>query len=145
MKFPEGISQRTRCLEVAVLSQTSQGKMPNETYGALFITQENLLITQKGQWLLWRFKYKRILREGLGFPYAPNSIRQIAEICKFSLIKEKKLLSFFEKYPYLGKNILFSFQSSLCDCVIERRLKFQEIKKAEKSLTEIIDRIHLKV
>lgn len=142
MEFPEGIDKKTRCLVVTSISRDiSEESLLTPGYGTRFVTERNLLLSQKEDWLLWEFKYERTVRHGLGYRAHRTGIREIGQICEFSLIDEDKLLTLLEIRPDLGNKILRSLHISASEGVRERKMRLQGVKQIENLLAGMINRI----
>ncbi len=143
VRFPKGISQKTRCTRVASLSHETEEDMPG--YGARFVIEEHLLLTQKGHWLLWKFKYSRQVRQGLGFRAHRSGIREIAEICDFSLLKGLTFSECLARQPEhgfpVGEQILRALHAMASEGVRERENRLHGVQGIEHHLAEILNRI----
>lgn len=141
MEFPEGFSEKTRCSLIARLSHEVEGECPPPGYGVRFVRERNILLSQKGKWVLWNFKYERVGRDGLGYRRHRTGIDEVAQFSKFSWIKELELLLLLEQSPQLGKEIIGTLYSLAVKGVEERILRLQQIQWVEKLLAEILRRI----
>ena len=141
IEFPEGINQNTLCLDVASLSHNTIGELPPPGYGVRYVEPENLLLTRKGDWLLWEFRFERKSR----FKGNRHVILEMVEMCKFSLLEKDSLLLCLKRKPWVGKTVGTAILSSLRliaqEGVRERKLRLQGVKDIENQLAGILNRI----
>lgn len=144
VEFPKGITQKTDCVEIDHFTLKTEGDIPGD--GVRFVMLQTLLLSRKGKWINWDYKYKRIVRSGLGYRSHRTGILEKAEICKFSLVNKDTLLGFLKEKPHsgqqsLGQQILNTLHSLAVKGVKEKKRRLQPIEQVEEQLAGIRSRI----
>ena len=143
MDFPEGISQKTKCVVVSSFAFKPEGEI--EGRGAQFVTHRELLLSQEGQWLHWTLKYERQVMYGLGFTSQRSGILEAVMICKFTVARDDELLPLLaqksETGQYPGLDILMTMKGIADKDVNERTRRLGQSQWLAKQLSEIRERI----
>jgi len=140
-EFPKGITQKTDCLEIDQLIHQTEGIHSDHQFGVRFVILQTLLLSRKGKWINWHYKFERKARYGLGFRGHRTGILEVAKICKFSLVQEDRLLGLLEEKSNLGQRILDILYSLAIEGVRERQRRLQQIEQAKEQLAGIKSRI----
>lgn len=145
MVFPEGINQKTLCVTILDLTPEPEEMLYDRQPGARSITEQTLLLSQKGKWLHRELKYERKPQYSLGLC---KGVLETVQECTFTILDVKLggllhvlLLRLHEKNPAMLLQILDSFESLLADDIREREERLQKKKHIHQEVMAMRDRI----
>lgn len=141
VNFPQRINQKTLCIVIAELD-FNVGNELSPGFGVAYFTETELLLLRNGDLLIWKAKYLRNQRSGLGYREHRTGIDEIAE---FSVFSKVKTLSEIEKLLEQQSNLASLIIEKLLDAtqktIRKRRQTLQSFEHLEDRLVEILNRI----
>jgi len=135
-EFFDGFNEESLCVWVSQLSHETEGEL-SPADGVRFFTEKNLLLSRKGQLVLWDARYERKKRWGPGNSY---DVLQIAIFSRFSKVSDDDLLTLFAHHPRLGRDIVNKLWQLANNGVEERQKRLRDFTEMERALASFLER-----
>lgn len=103
-------------------------------HGVRYVLEKKVLLTKKGQLLLWEAKYERILVAGQGYRGHRSGITEEAQYSRFSWMEVNDLLDIFKIHDHAGLAILRTLMTYVDQTI---SLSSQRIASWEGSSSEL--------
>jgi hypothetical protein len=135
-EFFEGFDGESLCVWVSGLSSEGEGTL-SPGAGVRFWMEKELLLTRKGQLVLWDAKYEREIRWGRGNDY---DVIEKAIYSRFSEVSDDDILTLFTHHPRLGRDIVSKLWQLATKGVEERQRRLRDFNEMEKALAGFWER-----
>jgi hypothetical protein len=139
VKYFKGFKAESLCVWLTAISRECEGELP-PVGEARFIMEKDLLLSRKGQLVLWDAKYERKKRY--------NSNRQddydlveIAIYSRFTEVLDVNLLALFDHYPRLGRDIVNKLWRLVTEGIEERQKRLRNLNEVERTLAGFLKRV----
>jgi len=140
VQCPEGFSLDTRCVLLGnIRFETDEINPSGPEFGVRFVTEESLFLTQKGRIVLWKRKYDRVARQGLGYRQHRTGTEDRAVECNFTFVEGSVLREILS--AKVSGMIIDSLLALSSKGVEERKQRLGTMRSVEEFIIGIRERI----
>lgn len=140
MGFADGLDSESELLFLSTVDY-HYGPEVVPGYGASTGEQRQLFLTRDGRLVLWNFKYRRVVRHGLGYRRHRSGVREQAETCRFGWVAQGTLSQLIATKPDLWSCVLGVLDDGLRKIIQRHKASLTERREAAQYLSTIRSRI----
>lgn len=129
IKFAKGLSKTTHCLLISKFFFDKSHERYKES--------KSLLLTRKGELVIWHFKYREEVRHGLGYRAHHTGTHKIAQLSQFQYLKTDEFFLLLSKHPEIGQEVIRTLRSIAQDKKYRLEGALEGIRKLALKLDEI--------